>query len=55
MNSWQKIFEFFFFGKNLKKSFGKKFREKNCDLHITLARVHPVQISSHLDYYITLS
>ena len=39
-----------FFKKNLRKIFGKKFFKKNFDLHITLARVHPVQISSHLDY-----
>ena len=25
-------------------------KKKFFDLHITLARVHPVQISSHLDY-----
>ena len=34
----------------LLKKWKKNFEKKNCDLHITLARVHPVQISSHLDY-----
>ena len=53
---WGKIFffgKFFFenfflknfFEKKFEKKFlEKKFWEKNCDLHITLARVHSVQI-----------
>ena len=51
----KKLWISFFWKKIWKKFLEKKFWTKNCDLHKTLARVHPVQISNHLDYYITLS